>query len=150
MGEHHNNPNAQMKKMAPPMPARKLMAQVTCAFAPKEALLILPPDRIRTREDGVVEVFGKAAVQKEAGGPIEVSEERWHVPPEPCVVHPEGKPLTMDQMDFVVFLQGISVNTQLTDSNGQHPAKAIVLRELERIDANDYLARFDPPSSLVT
>jgi hypothetical protein len=131
-----------MAQMAAMPRGNRLDAQLQTGFMPKQNVLVLPSERIRVREDGVMEVFGRPATQDAEGKVTVATEETWHIPPTELIVHRESDPLDRRHMDFVISVIGLSVNTSLTDSQGHAPAKSRPLVELFRQDATEYLASF--------
>jgi hypothetical protein len=134
VSEHRTNARAQVASAG----GRQLGVEIMIAMAPKENILILPPDKVRTI-DGRTEVMGVPPARSEAGWGPGTGEPAWHVPPPDAEVVVEGAVLGPDKLDLVVNLVATAVGG-MVDGAGRVMGRRRHLRELFREDAQQFLA----------
>lgn len=152
MGEHKTNRTAVIRAMLPAFPTGSdfTNVQLRAGFNLRTNLLIVPPEKMRTADDGSIEILAKAAP--------DAAEDTWSKP-EGFEVIAEGTKLGYEHLDYVVHLMGSCVTRSLVSRNGEHPMTLVPVQEVFRMPAALFLRNFmqesakpngETPSMLVT
>jgi hypothetical protein len=113
MSESNINPRAQLNSTLPPLlpVGYRVGANIQLQVMPMVHVMLVPPHKMRTTVEGVVEVL--------AGDP-----EEWLAPPEGAEVFELGKPLPPEKCDVVAILGTMvedMMGPKLIGSGGQAP-----------------------------
>jgi hypothetical protein len=136
-GEHHRNSNSQILAAVQQAGMARVGLDLRIGYVPKQHLIVLPADKIREREDGATEVYGRPVSWDEQGMLHVGPEVAWHEPPAGSRVVPEGAKLGIEDIDVVVTLVAMT-QTSMTDAQGRPMGRMRVLRELFREDARTF------------
>lgn len=145
MGEHRQNPQALIRDMMPRMPGpptRARQIRFNEELVPKQNVMLLPAERIRTTE-GKQEILGRLFQKQEDGTSKPDDQEAWHPVPEGMKVYPFGEKVALQDCDIVFTVASLWANTTIAMAGGQHPTSGQVLLELARVDATTFIAQHE-------
>jgi hypothetical protein len=112
MGEHKENTDALMAATIPPLlPIGHAVAtQLQIQVIPSRGVVLLPAERIRTTDDGQVEIY-VSSTSPGAQGDAEAGTLSWQFPPAGVSVHEFGKQLPPERCDVAIFLGTVAQDT---------------------------------------
>lgn len=152
MGDHHKNGRALFEKsQPPPMPLGQFpQAQIQALKVLKREILLVPADKVRTSEAGVLEVLALRGPRVEGGEVVPATEPTWGPVPEGRRVVKLGDPLKDADCDIALVLQSFLVDTTVLDPHGNARATEPTNHvEFARMDWREWLALHKPPSPLL-